>query len=244
MSSRTYVADEQDLATKLAGPPAIFLSAGVPWKRTPLKKLTLHYLRTARPANIRQAVGGIARGLLRRGVRLVFGAQPALAGMLLSQADDVRRHVGSDEPRLLIFQSRFFEGELPETTLDLASWEGAQLVFTPDVPVAAGEPREAGKDPSLELMRKLMVSVPDLRAAIFVGGMEGIGLEAEAFRTRQPDKPMYAFASTGSAAADLFNKNRTLYSGGLPPSKMQELTSYERLTEEILERLKIGGRPQ
>jgi len=256
-----HVANLAEVTEKLQGPPAILLSASVPYKRTPPKDATATqrkrlaalnrpYLESSQPARIRAAVIALTRSILMRGMRLVFGAHPAISPMVLSAGRDVqpeshgaeaKPESAGTEPRILIFQSQYFERELPDSTLDLASWDAGLLVFTPVVRVR-GKPREYWRSPSLNLMRELMVSVPGLCAAIFVGGMEGVAQEAALFRERHPEKPMYPIASTGSAAQDLWQLDPIRYSSVFDHSSVQQDNpSYSVVAAQILADLHLEG---
>lgn len=244
MSARVeHVSNERDVARKLGGGPAIFLSASVPKERTfpaslqgperfARQRENEEYLHTAKPVQIRSAVTAITRLLMTRGLRLVFGAHPAISPMVLSAARDVivNSREASGTPRILIFQSEYFKPELPDSTLDLASWEAGLLVFTPVVPDESGT-KEGALEPSLRRMRQLMVSVPDLRAAIFIGGMDGVEKEARLFAERNPGSPMYALGSTGSAALKLMQ-------GEFAGPALSDTPSYSVIAAEILDDLK------
>jgi hypothetical protein len=261
------VKDAADVRKKLRGGPSIFLSVSVPYerpiatgvppaRRKQLKQANRAYLDAAEPVRIRSAVVALTRTMLLRGVRLVFGAHPSISPMVLDTARDIAlyrneqrsesdsrmapRAVSSAlaaKARVLIFQSAFFERELPQSTLQLASWQAGVLVLTRAV--AGGTTGEARMS-SLMRMRELMVSVPDLRAAIFIGGMEGVEEEARLFRQHAPARPMYAIASTGSAARNLWNHEPKRYSGTLPsPDVLQDNPSYAVVASDILSDLGI-----
>jgi hypothetical protein len=242
------VANEADVKEKLPGGPAIFLSASVPYRRdhssrmaggarARLVALNQKYLDSAEPARIRSAVVAMTRTMLMHGMRLVFGAHPAISPMVLSAARDINAPKGS----ILIFQSEYFEKQLPDSTLELASWESGILVFTPVVRVA-GKVKSEWRSPSLARMRELMVSVPNLSASIFIGGMEGVSQEAEVFHERNRRARMYAVASTGSAALELWHQDARAYSGTLTlPTLLAEIPSYSVVAAGILDDLGANG---
>jgi hypothetical protein len=248
---KVYIQNPADLERQLQGPPAVFLSASIPYERPVPKGMkpderrrfvetNKRYVDAARPVQVRSAVVALTRSLLMRGKRLVFGAHPAISPIVLSVAHDLQPE--GTEPRIIIFQSQYFESELPASTLHLASWEAGLLVFTPVVQVK-GKARDAWRGPSLALMRKLMVSVPNLQGAIFVGGMEGVMAEADAFRAANPGKPIIPLASTGSAATELWEKDSVHFAAA--PGKaaraaiepLQHNLSYSLVAEQILGQL-------
>ena len=244
------VASEKELQKRLAGGPAVFLSASVPYERTrpkqmtqrewmPRAKLNREYLASAEPARIRSAVIATTRALLARGLRLVFGAHPAISPMVLGAARDM----GAPARSVIIFQSEYFRDEFPRSTLSLASWEAGVLVLTAVVPGKNGLDHES-REASLVLMRQLMVAVPNLCGAVFVGGMEGVQDEAALFREKHPRARVYAIASTGSAARALWRQQPSAFSGQLSePGILEKHPSYSVVAREIFADLKIAGGP-
>ena len=238
----TRVGNEAQVQRKLAGGPAIFLSASVPYERqrppemtpkewAPRARVNQEYLQSAEPARIRAAVVAMTRAMLMRRMRLVFGAHPAISPMVLGVAHDIRAPKGS----ILIYQSEYFRDELPDSTLELASWESGVLVLTPVV-ARGKKPEHERRSASLLLMRELMVAVPNLQAAVFVGGMEGVAEEAATFRARHPRAPSYAVASTGSCAQELWRQRSAAFSGTLAqPSILAEHPSYSIVAHSILD---------
>ena len=104
---------------------------------------------------------------------------------------------------MICFQSEFFKSRFPPATRGL--WLHGRLLLTPD---------RGDLPASLVAMRKAMLSGPDLRAAVFLGGMRGIFDEAEMVLGLRRRPLQFALPGTGSAAADLFLRDRELYSGG------------------------------
>jgi len=241
------VASVEQVRARLDGGPAVFLSASVPYRREPPQgmqtsdharfvKLNERYLHDAQPARIRSAVLALTRAMLIRRTRLVFGAHPAISPMVLAVAREVQAPPGS----ILIFQSEFFRRSFPSPTLELASWESGLLVLTGAAPDAKARAKKPERTASLQLMRELMVSVPNLRGAVFVGGMEGVAAEADLFRQQNPGKPMYALASTGSAASELWEAKPKEFAGSLlDPEQVLNSPSYSVVARGILDDLKI-----
>jgi hypothetical protein len=244
------IRSEADMGRKLAGGPAIFLSASVPYERkrpadmgarewAPRARRNREYLKSAEPAQIRAAVVAMTRAMLTRGMRLVFGAHPAISPMVLAAARDMQAPAGS----IVIFQSEWFLQDLPNSTLELAAWQSGVLVLT-SVAAGARMSSDEKRSKSLAHMREMMVSVPKLRGAIFVGGMEGVADEANIFRARHPEAPMYAVASTGSSARELWGEKRAAFSGTLADPEMLALhPSYSVVAHSILDDMKIDRRP-
>jgi hypothetical protein len=239
------VSRKTQVRRQLAGTPAVLLSASIPYEHerpqhmparewAPRAKRNREYLATSEPARIRAAVAAITRAILWRGVRLVFGAHPAISPIVLNVARDIDAPAGN----ILIFQPEF-RNLLPKPTLELASLEAGRLVLTAVVNARNGRDHES-RDASLALMRKLMVSVPGLRAGIFVGGMEGVEEEAELMRKEHTGAQFYALASTGSGARRLWLRQPKDFSGSLrEPDLLAECWSYSVVARRILDDLKI-----
>lgn len=157
--------------------------------------------------------------------------------MVLSAACDM----GAPSASILIFQSAYFRAILPKSTLELASWNAGRLVMTPVVRHKSGLDHQIRKA-SLDLMRKLMVSVPNLCCGVFVGGMEGVEEEAEAFRRAHPKLPVYALASTGSGARNLWHAQPRAFSGTLEdPAILDKHPSYTEVARQIFSDFSIKG---
>ena len=213
-----YVRSVSDLQaqTRNVDRPTLLLSASVayehpvpphlkPHDQTAFRQAGEPYLRDLQPARIRSAVVELTRTALGHGWRIAFGAHPAISPMVLVVARDMRAPAGS----VLIYQSRFFERELPNSTLERAAWEGGGWLVMTD---ACDGPTEAARrDASLTLMREAMAYTPGLRGAAFVGGMQGVEEEAGLLALLRPDLPRYTIASTGSAARKLWEEHRQAF---------------------------------
>lgn len=245
-----HVTSKEDVRQQLDGPPAIFLSAGIPYVREPAQNVTPaerasrarrneRFMAAAAPEEtIDAAVVLFAREVLSRGMRLVFGAQPAVSEMLLSIGSDVVAAAPQRKPRILIFQSKYFEGKLPGSTLDLAAWDAGLLVFTPEVSRRQQPVEVKRREESLHRMRELMVSVPNLCAGVFIGGMEGVEAEEAIFRRHHPGKPTFPIASTGSAARFLFERAPAAYPDSLSKTPSpDDPVSYTLIAGDILDRV-------
>lgn len=158
----------------------IFLSASVP-----VEGRGAHY-ETGDPFLIQIAV----RELLSATVRdhsLVWGGHPAITPMVWAVCEDLGVEYSKS---VVLYQSAYFADIYPKESNNFAN------VVT--VPAVSGD-REA----SLLTMRSEMLSRPSLRAAVFVGGMEGVEIEHRIFRQYHPNAPVFALGSTGGAARSL-----------------------------------------
>ena len=166
----------------------VFLSASVPLpSRNPV------YFDTADVIAIRDAVRALTMVVVEQQVQLVFGGHPAITPMIRLQIAQTGTPVGE---RVVMFQSRYFKRELPE---DNAAFEHVELVD------AVQNDRPA----SLQRMRQAMLARPFI-VGLFIGGMEGVEEEYAMFLKLQPGVPAFPIASTGAAAAKLFERNAAL----------------------------------
>jgi hypothetical protein len=166
----------------------VFLSASVPLpSRNPV------YFDTADVIAIRDAVRALTMVVVEQQVQLVFGGHPAITPMIRLQIAQTGTPVGE---RVVMFQSRYFAREFPQ---DNAAFEHVELVD------AVQNDRPA----SLQRMRQAMLAKPFI-VGLFIGGMEGVEEEYAMFLNLQPSAPAFPIASTGAAAAKLFERNAAL----------------------------------
>lgn len=210
--------------------PAIFLSASVPAPKSfpddPERQRTNDAdNRTARPRAILTAVSYLAR-LAMQDYDLVFGAHPAISPMVL---DVVRRFPSGRSRSVVCFQSKFFQvPQIPIPTWDLERDGHGRILWTP---------ASSDVQPSLTVMREAMVSWPNLRAAVFIGGMDGLDEEAELFARemkRQGQRPLrFAVASTGGAALRLFEQDQDGFAGDGSPA-MKDLLRHGECYPDVV----------
>lgn len=196
-------------------------------------------MRDRRAREVQRAVSWICREAFSRDYTLVFGGHPAISPMVLEIA---RQELGSGaEIRVLIFQARVFEGVLTEAAKDLARWPHGCMIFT-DPP---GDMKNADdRQRCLTRMRELMTSLPNLTAAVFVGGMSGLLEETDLFAAHVPGAPRYAIASTGGAAAFLLNQREAGHRGSGEARLINALRSspsYGAVATRIFHDIEHGG---
>lgn len=212
MTTRIEINFTPDFWATHDGSPLVFLSAGVPERRKAqdfadcrIQEENDRFVQDGSGERIREAVTWIAGKALAGGCTLVCGGHPALAPTLLHVAMRVFADRAPASPRVLIFQSRFFEAvDIREETRVLAELGVARIIFT------AVTSTTATRDFSLKDMRQAMLGnrtfcrpVPRFAAAFFIGGMYGIYEEAAMFRALQPKASTYALGYPGGAAAAL-----------------------------------------
>jgi hypothetical protein len=189
----------------------IFLSASVPFRTG--------WVEDARPTEIEEAIVSVARAVFARKGRLLFGGHPSVSPLVAAVAGEYFAANPTRQVRPVVtFQSRFFEGRLPDETTDMVKMGWSAIEWTPrDLAKDAKDPR-----PSLKLMRDRMLlgsgtprevidrnRLSPPKAMIAIGGMNGVRDEAfEFLRNRsnwgsQPLPRIHLFRSGGGAAARL-----------------------------------------
>jgi len=184
----------------------ILLSASVP-----TVKRAERYNRIADAAfEIEQAVISLARAVFSEGGCLVFGGHPAispLVAMVVGEYREPRFSESRDERQVSpveIFQSRAFEGYLPDDTLLMyrlgyASIRWVESVgnerYSPDA-----EDKETPCSNSLRRMRQVMLETRPPDAVVCIGGMEGLEQEVDLALERTPTTPIFVLERTGGAA--------------------------------------------
>ena len=157
----------------------------------------------ADPAGIADAVSSLARAVFEADGRLVFGAHPTISPLVLQIAAELDKRARVD-----IYQSSWFEGQVPPETLRLVDQGYGRIVWTP---------ADDSRDESLSTMRRRMLSEP-IAGGVFVGGMEGVVDEHNLFASLHPAAPRLAFTAPGGAASTLQNES-------LPRSLSEALAS-------------------
>jgi len=159
---------------------AIFLSASVPIVGRG------KYYEDADPFLIQFAVREFVTVALGRRL-IVWGGHPAITPMVWAVCEDL----GVDfSNAVVLYQSTFFEEAFPK--------ENARFANVNYVDAVPGDAHA-----SLLLMRKAMLTRPDLSAAVFIGGMEGILAEHKMFLDFHPNAKVIALSAPGGAARSL-----------------------------------------
>ncbi|SNS65667.1 hypothetical protein SAMN04488107_3344 [Geodermatophilus saharensis] len=139
---------------------------------------------------VADAVTALVSAVITANGRLVFGGHPTITPLVLRVAADHDARNAVD-----VYQSDEFRDQITEPTRDLERQGFGRIVATPTV----GDLRE-----NLALMRREMIGgSPDLAAALFIGGMEGILDEFDWVGELRPSVPRLPIAAPGGAAAML-----------------------------------------
>lgn len=191
----------------------VLLSASVP-----SEKRSERYRRIDDAAyEIEQAVISLARAVFSEGGRLVFGGHPAISPLVAMVVGEYRepRFAESIEERQLgpveIFQSRAFDGYLPDDTLLMYKLGYASIHWVNAVGQERFQPRaedtETSCPKSLRKMREDMFESARPDAMVCIGGMEGLEEEVNLGLQRTPHLPIFVLERTGGAAALLHERS-------------------------------------
>jgi hypothetical protein len=121
-----------------------------------------------------------------------------------------------------MYQSRYFERDFPQ---DNAAFEHVELVD------AVQNDRPA----SLLRMRQEMLAKPFI-VGLFIGGMEGVEDGYAMFVNLQPKVPAFPIASTGAAAAKLFDSDAILQ---LKHPELRDELSYLSLMRDLIDQARL-----
>ena len=205
-----------------------FLSASIPIEgRTPFDQ-------DVQIKRIRDAVLALVTVCKDRDMELTFGGHPAISPLVHHAAESL-----DVIEKICIYQSEFYRDRIPE-----AATKFPRLVWTP-----------AGPDDlkSQSIMREVMLA-PDrwsYKYAFFIGGMEGIFLEAGLFYKNFPGAAMIPLRETGGATrllewSEKPDGKHTFPLWRLDPDLEREATStlrYRRLLNDCLRTLPTASRP-
>jgi SLOG cluster3 family len=158
----------------------IFLSASVPVVGRG------DYYKTADPFLIQFAVRELIMSSIRDW-KIVWGGHPAITPMIATICQDMKVDYVQ---AVTLYQSKFFATEFPPENNSFNN-----IVLVDEV--------VSDRQQSLHKMRKAMLSRPDLEAAVFIGGMEGVEIEYEMFTRYHPRARVIPVAATGGAALQL-----------------------------------------
>jgi len=176
------------------------------------------------PFAVTDAVVATARVVFTRGGTILTAAHPTVAPLILQVADGLPGR--SQGTMVILYQSRLFDEVIPHATREMMERGYVQVVWTPAEPGERPEPGEW--DRSLAAMRSAMLTDVAISAAVFVGGMEGVGDEYERVARLHPDARRFALGRPGGAAATL--PNDTALAADLADSDL-----YPWLMEQVMD---------
>src|SRR5688572_16956118 len=161
----------------------IFLSASIPARGR-------KYFRGADPVLIHAAVRAFAMLVLGRR-HIVWGGHPTITPMLWAACESLGVKYAKS---VTLYQSQHFKDDFPRANENFRN-----VVYVP---------KKRSRAASLSQMREQMLARPEIEAAVFIGGMEGITHEFSLFRRLKPKKP-YVLVSAGGGAARYLAEKRS-----------------------------------
>ena len=162
----------------------IFLSASIPNPRKPNQE---KYFSTADIIAIRDAIRALSTVVIPKSY-LVWGGHPAITPLIASVMSSMQFNVQS---HVTLYQSEFFRDIFP---LDNQYFE--RVIYTE---------RRKDREESLKEMRLRMFNENDFKAAVFIGGMDGVEDEYKMFVNAHPTAKIIPVASTGAAAKIIYD---------------------------------------
>lgn len=179
----------------------VFISASFP-----AQDRAREYFESANPFRIIDATIAVARAIFGASGGVLFGGHPTISPLILSVSREFLTDFEEKQrPYVLIYQSRFFQEEIPHETKELTQEGIGRIVWVEATP--------GNRDKSLWLMREAMLNRGPV-AGIFIGGMEGVYREGDPesefymFRNICKGCPAYPIGTTGGASETLLQKLR------------------------------------
>lgn len=163
----------------------IFLSASIP-----LKERSAKYYDTADRIAIRDAVRALATIVVPH-AHLFWGGHPSITPLIRDVVLKLDNNVAKLRDHVTLYQSEQYRESFPEDNFD---FEDVRLT-----------PKGANEIDSNRILRMEMLGGKNFAAGIFIGGMEGVEIEYEMFRSMYPSAPLFPVASTGGGAKLLFD---------------------------------------
>lgn len=155
-------------------------------------------------AAIADAVTALLRAVFVANGRIVFGGHPTITPLVLLVAAEHGQRGTVD-----IYQSRWFEGAIPEETGRLEQAGFGRIHWT--------EKGESLKE-SLTTLRRTMLETTQPVLAAFIGGMDGLFEEWDLVGASLPGCIRVPFSGPGGASAELVSR-------GPVPDKLRDLVA-------------------
>lgn len=189
----------------------IFLSASIP-----IKDRNPKYFTTVDVLAIREAIRALVTVVLPKTI-LVWGGHPAITPIIRTVSENLNLNCKN---HLILYQSNWFEGQFPRDN------EAFQKVVYAN--------KKETKEESLKEMRKHMIEDYAYKAGIFIGGMEGVQEEFEAFTQAHPKAKLLPVASTGAAAKIIYDTQKEKFPKALE-NELTYMDMFKSLLKEIIE---------
>jgi hypothetical protein len=167
----------------------IFLSASIP-----SIDRDYSFYKTADIIAIRDAVRALAAVVIPN-AQLVWGGHPSITPLIRNVMAKMNSNLND---HVTIYQSLYFESKFPEENKDFENVIKIKAV-------------ENNRLDSIQKMRNEMIRNNNFKAAIFIGGMEGVIDEYELFSQVHPKAKLLPVASTGAGSRRIFEKKQNYY---------------------------------
>lgn len=183
----------------------IFLSASVP-------QPDREFFGTENVYAIKEAVISFVRVCAEKKLPFYFGGHPAITPFVWNVA---KNYYGNKEPAIKIYQSRFFGDQIPD---EVKHFKDVHMIDAVD----------DNKSESVNRMRRVMFEENPTDCAVFIGGMDGVVVEARKIREMYPDARFFPIFSTGGAAKAIYEEFQ------IEDERLKENYAFYELFQEIL----------
>lgn len=183
----------------------IFLSASVP---QPDRK----FFGTENVYAIKEAVISFVRVCAEKRLPFYFGGHPAITPLVWNVA---KNYYGDKEPAIKIYQSRYFGDQIPK---EVEHFKDVHLTEAVD-----GDVRK-----SVDHMRQVMFGENPTDCAVFIGGMDGVVVEARMIRDMYPEARFLPVYCTGGAAKAIYDEFQ------INDERLKEGYAFYELFKEVL----------
>lgn len=183
----------------------IFLSASVP---QPYRA----FFGTENVYAIKEAVISFVRVCAEKRLPFYFGGHPAITPLVWNVA---KNYYGDKEPAIKIYQSRYFGDKIPR---EVEHFKDVHLT----------DAVASDKDQSVDHMRQVMFEENPTDCAVFIGGMDGVVVEARMIKRMYPEAKFLPIYSTGGAAKAIYEEFQ------IDDERLKESYAFYELFQELL----------
>ena len=141
-----------------------------------------------------------------------FGGHPAITPLVWNVA---KNYYGDKEPAIKIYQSRYFGDQIPDEVKHFKDVHMTEAI--------EGDVRK-----SVDYMRQVMFGENPTDCAVFIGGMDGVVVEARMIRDMYPHARFLPIFSTGGAAKAIYEEFQ------IEDERLKENYAFYELFQELL----------
>ena len=183
----------------------IFLSASVP-------QPDREFFGTENVYAIKEAVISFVRVCAEKKLPFYFGGHPAITPLVWNVA---KNYYGDKEPVIKIYQSRFFGDRIPK---EVEHFNDVHMI----------DAVNDNKTESVNRMRHVMFEENPTDCAVFIGGMDGVVVEARMIRNMYPEARLLPVWSTGGATQAIWQEFQ------IDDERLKENYAFYELFQELL----------